>query len=344
MRTPTGCSCCVSTWAVARSASWWPASARTTSPRRWSGARWWWSRTSSPRSYAASRARAWCWPPPKASAWSSSGPTTRSPRERSSVSERSADPRRGPRAGLRRHAGAGGRRSRRAGGRGGGAPRPERRGQDDAAPHPGAAAPAGRRRPRPRGGRGVAAPPGRAARRGPCHRAHHTRPRARRTGRDPARHPPPRARRMDAGGRARARGGRRGLAGRRRGSRLTMRGALAILAKDLRIEWRTRESLASVFVLGVLLLVVLTVAHDPTPEAAPALAPAVLWVSFVFTGLAGIQRGFLLERENDCLAGLLTAPVDPADIYAGKLAANVVLLAVTQAVVVPLAGLFLHAG
>src|SRR5947207_1848589 len=102
MRTPTGCSCCVSTWAVARSASWWPASARTTSPRRWSGARWWWSRTSSPRSYAASRARAWCWPPPKASAWSSSGPTTRSPRERSSVSERSADPRRGPRAGLRR--------------------------------------------------------------------------------------------------------------------------------------------------------------------------------------------------------------------------------------------------
>src|SRR5207253_3713230 len=61
------------------------------------------------------------------------------------------------------------------------------------------------------------------------------------------------------------------------------------------------------------------------------------------TGLAGIQRGFLLERENDCLAGLLTAPVDPADIYAGKLAANVVLLGATQAVVVPLTGLFLHA-
>ena len=121
-----------------------------------------------------------------------------------------------------------------------------------------------------------------------------------------------------------------------------MRGALAILAKDLRIEWRTRESLASVFVLGVLLLVVLVVAHDPTPEAAPALAPAVLWVSFVFTGLAGVQSAFLLERENDCFAGLLTAPVDPADIYAGKLAANVVLLGVTQAVVVPLVGLFLH--
>ena len=121
-----------------------------------------------------------------------------------------------------------------------------------------------------------------------------------------------------------------------------MRGAGAILLKDLRIEWRTRESLASVFVLGVLLLVVFTVAHDPEPEAAPALAPAVLWVAFVFTGLLGVQRGFLLERENDCLSGLLSAPLDPAAIYAGKLVANVVLLAATQAVVVPLVGLFLH--
>ena len=121
-----------------------------------------------------------------------------------------------------------------------------------------------------------------------------------------------------------------------------MRHALAILLKDVRIEWRTRESVASVFVLGVLLLVVFSVAHDPEPEAAPALAPAVLWVTFVFTGLLGVQRGFLLERENDCLAGLLSAPLDPAAIYAGKLAANVVLLGVTQAVVVPLVGLFLH--
>ena len=121
-----------------------------------------------------------------------------------------------------------------------------------------------------------------------------------------------------------------------------MHGALAILQKDLQIEWRTRESLSSVFVLGVLLLVVFSVAHDAPPEAAPALAPAVLWATFVFTGLLGIQRGFLLERENDCLAGLLSSPVDPAAIYIGKVLANVVLLAVMQAVVVPLIGLFLH--
>jgi heme exporter protein B len=121
-----------------------------------------------------------------------------------------------------------------------------------------------------------------------------------------------------------------------------MHGALAILRKDLRIEWRTRESLTSFAALGVLLLVVFTVAHDPDPEAAPALAPAVLWATFVLTGLLGVQRSFLLERENDCLAGLLTAPIDPGAIYAGKLVANIGLLAAMQALVVPLVGLFLH--
>jgi heme exporter protein B len=121
-----------------------------------------------------------------------------------------------------------------------------------------------------------------------------------------------------------------------------VRGAIAVLAKDLRIEWRTKEGVSAAFVLGVLLLVVLTVAHDAPAEAAPGLVPPVLWASFLFTGLLGVQRGFLLERESDCLAGLLAAPIDPGDVYLGKLGANVVLLAVMQAIVVPLSGLFLH--
>jgi heme exporter protein B len=88
-----------------------------------------------------------------------------------------------------------------------------------------------------------------------------------------------------------------------------VRHALAILIRT-RIEWRTRESLASVFVLGVLLLVVFSVAHDPEPEAAPALAPAVLWVTFVFTGPR--YPAWLPPRARERLPRrALTAPLDP---------------------------------
>jgi heme exporter protein B len=122
-----------------------------------------------------------------------------------------------------------------------------------------------------------------------------------------------------------------------------VRGILAVLRKDLRIEWRTKESLASFAVLGVLLVVVFSVALDPAPDDAPRLAPSVLWATFVFTGLLGIQRGFVLERENDCLGGMLASPLDPAALYLGKLATNVVLLAAMQALVVPLVAVLLHA-
>jgi heme exporter protein B len=121
------------------------------------------------------------------------------------------------------------------------------------------------------------------------------------------------------------------------------RGILAVLRKDLRIEWRTKESLASFAVLGVLLVVIFSVALDPAPDDAPRLVPSVLWATFVFTGLLGIQRGFVLERENDCLGGILVSPLDPAALYLGKLASNVVLLAVMQALVVPLVAVLLHA-
>src|SRR4029450_7094541 len=121
------------------------------------------------------------------------------------------------------------------------------------------------------------------------------------------------------------------------------RGILAVLRKDLRIEWRTKESLASFAVLGVLLVVVFSVALDPAPADAPRLVPSVLWATFVFTGLLGIQRGFLLPRETDCLGAILVPPLDPAALYLGKLASNVVLLAVMQVLVVPLVAVLLHA-
>jgi heme exporter protein B len=121
------------------------------------------------------------------------------------------------------------------------------------------------------------------------------------------------------------------------------RAVLAVVRKDLRIEWRTKESLASFVVLGVLLVVIFSVALDPAPADAPRFAPGVLWAAVVFTGLLGVQRGFVLEREHDCLGGLLASPLDPAALYVAKLAANVVLLGVMQALVVPLVAILLHA-
>jgi heme exporter protein B len=111
-----------------------------------------------------------------------------------------------------------------------------------------------------------------------------------------------------------------------------------ILRKDLCIEFRSKTGLVSLFVLGLLVLLILQFAmpEKPTPEA----AAAGLWISFVFAGTLGAQRTFLLERENLCIEGLKTAPLDPAAIFIAKMLGTAVTLAILQGVVLPLTTVF----
>jgi heme exporter protein B len=119
---------------------------------------------------------------------------------------------------------------------------------------------------------------------------------------------------------------------------------LAILWKDLRIEWRTKEMLTSFGILAVLLVLTLSFAHEAVagPEHSGRVAGA-LWVAFMFAGMLGIQRSLLLERENECVSGLLLSPVDAGEIFLAKLLANVAMLALMQLLILPLAVVFMGA-
>lgn len=117
-----------------------------------------------------------------------------------------------------------------------------------------------------------------------------------------------------------------------------MKSALTILAKDLKIEVRGREGILSVLVLGLLVLLLFQLAVDEA--STPGAAAAALWLELVLAGTVGVQRSFLLERENLCMHGLVTAPVDPSSIFAAKLAGTVVQLAALQLVSLPLVAIF----
>jgi len=111
---------------------------------------------------------------------------------------------------------------------------------------------------------------------------------------------------------------------------------LALLWKDLQIEFRTKETLASLLMLGLLTLLILSFAFDPMSELRAEAAPAVLWVAVIFAGVLGINRSFLTERENECLQGLLLCPVDRGSIYLAKVAGNVIFMVAAQAIVGPI--------
>jgi heme exporter protein B len=108
----------------------------------------------------------------------------------------------------------------------------------------------------------------------------------------------------------------------------------AIFVKDLRVEWRTRETLASMCVFSLLVVFLFNFAFEPAREESLRLLPGLLWIAFAFAGILGFNRSFAAERENQCLEGIRLAPVDPGAIYLGKMLANLFFLGIAEVVVV----------
>ncbi len=113
---------------------------------------------------------------------------------------------------------------------------------------------------------------------------------------------------------------------------------LAVLAKELRSELRSRTALNTILLFALTTLV--AVAYQIGPyriheEDRPHLLAALLWIILFFAATSGLARVFVKE-EDAHTAKTLRLAARPAAVFAGKLAFNFVLLAALQAIVVPL--------
>ncbi len=110
---------------------------------------------------------------------------------------------------------------------------------------------------------------------------------------------------------------------------------LAILRKDLILELRTKDILVSMLLFGLLVIVVFNFAIDPTPRIVAMVAPGILWVSFTFGGVLGLNRSFGLEKDSGNLHGLMLAPVSRDALYFGKMLGNFLFMLAVEAIIYP---------
>ncbi|MBI4270573.1 MAG: heme exporter protein CcmB [Candidatus Rokubacteria bacterium] len=115
-----------------------------------------------------------------------------------------------------------------------------------------------------------------------------------------------------------------------------------VVWKDLLVERRSKETLNALFFFSLLLLFVFQFTLGPDRERLAAVLPGLLWLGFILSGLLGLGRTFQVERENDCWEGLLLAPGDKSAIFVGKLAGNLVLMLVVEAVLVAMFVVFFN--
>jgi heme exporter protein B len=119
-----------------------------------------------------------------------------------------------------------------------------------------------------------------------------------------------------------------------------VRTALTVLAKDLRLELRTFETVPAMVLFALVTFVIFHFGLDRATIDGQ-LAAGVLTATLLFAAMLGINRLFVAEREQGGFDAFLLAPVDRTAMLVAKAAALFLFLAGLELVAVPAFGLFL---
>jgi heme exporter protein B len=119
-----------------------------------------------------------------------------------------------------------------------------------------------------------------------------------------------------------------------------LRQSLTITAKDLRSEFRSKETINASLSFAVVILLLFSFAFDPTSDVVSELSGGLLWLVFAFAASLVINRSFARDLPNDCLDALLASPVSGSALFLGKAIANFVLLLAIELISLPIFGIF----
>jgi len=110
----------------------------------------------------------------------------------------------------------------------------------------------------------------------------------------------------------------------------------AVVWKDLRAEFRSRELFSAMLVFSLLIILIFNFALELDIKARQSVTAGVLWATFAFAGTLGLNRSMAIEKDRGCLDGLLLAPVDRSAIYFGKVISNLAFMLIVEMIVLPL--------
>ena len=113
----------------------------------------------------------------------------------------------------------------------------------------------------------------------------------------------------------------------------------AILAKDLRVELRTLQSLPAMALFAVTTYVLFRFGLD-RESLSGSLAAGVLLATILFAAILAVNRLFVAERDEGGFDAMRLAPIDLSALYAAKAAALVIYLAALELIALPVFALF----
>jgi heme exporter protein B len=115
---------------------------------------------------------------------------------------------------------------------------------------------------------------------------------------------------------------------------------LSHLRKDLRIEWRSREAINSMLFFALLVVVLFSMAFDPTKSTSREISGGVLCVATLFASVSALNQAWAREVRHQVLDALRMTPSDGAALFLAKALANFLFVSIVQLVLGPVFFIF----
>src|SRR5512146_1417807 len=108
------------------------------------------------------------------------------------------------------------------------------------------------------------------------------------------------------------------------------------LAKDLRLEWRSKDAINSMLFFALLVVVIFSFSFDPTAEESRHIAGGLIWVAFLFAAVVALNQTWARELRNQVLDAYRVSPAPPNSLFLAKAIGNFLFVSVLEAIMGPL--------
>ena len=114
----------------------------------------------------------------------------------------------------------------------------------------------------------------------------------------------------------------------------------AQLGKDLRLEWRSKDALNAMLFLSLLVVVLFSLAFDPTRAESREIAGGVLCVAILFAATGALNQAWARELRGGVLDAQRMSPAPPSALLLGKVLANFLFVSAVELLLAPLFTIF----
>ncbi|MGA8618690.1 MAG: heme exporter protein CcmB [Candidatus Sulfotelmatobacter sp.] len=115
---------------------------------------------------------------------------------------------------------------------------------------------------------------------------------------------------------------------------------LASLAKDIRLEWRSKDALNAMLFFSLLVVVIFVFSFDPLAEESRHIVGGLVWVAFLFAAVVALNQTWARELRNQVLDAYRVSPAPANGLFLAKALGNFILVCLLEALMAPLFVIF----